>query len=68
MMLIRPILVAMLGTVTLALMVLAALILALAIQALMLRMTISTSISSNPQRPHAARLPTPSVLQHWRRR
>ncbi|AOI70847.1 hypothetical protein WI29_34070 [Burkholderia ubonensis] len=54
-MLVRRILAAMLGTVTLALMVLAALILALAIPVLILRKTISTSILSSLPRPPDAR-------------
>lgn len=55
----RRILAVMLGTVALIMMLLAALILALAIPALILRMTISTSISSNPPRRRAERVPTP---------
>ncbi|KWN69153.1 hypothetical protein WM23_04605 [Burkholderia ubonensis] len=68
MMLIRRILAAMLGVATLVLMVLAALILVPAILALILRMTISTSISSSQPHQRAARLRTRSGSRRLKRK
>lgn len=58
----------MLAVVTLVLMTLAVMILVLAVLVLMPRKTISTSISSNRRRPHAAQLRMPSDLPHWKRK
>ncbi|KWB54187.1 hypothetical protein WL36_02080 [Burkholderia ubonensis] len=67
-MLIHRILAAMLGVATLVLMVLAALILVPAILVLILRMTISTSISSSQPHRRAARLRMRSGLRRSKRK